>query len=202
MRLVGAAPFAGSKATLDRPPWKGADGGLRILLVLRFLHIMIIVWLQQLVVTLYSLALELEQWLLVPSSLSLPGTLAVAGAPRTIPYFIRLFQHYAVFHPIIPALCQLRERAYYARNYAGIIASSLLTIRIYVADQWVMSMFFIMTVHCEDSTYSTLRFIGIRYSDSLLRTTWVVSGARMLMYWAGSSQTTSLLEVRPKWGGM
>ena len=38
MRLVGAAPFTGSKATLDRPPWKGADGGLRILLVLRFLH--------------------------------------------------------------------------------------------------------------------------------------------------------------------
>ena len=76
--------------------------------------------------TLYSVALELEQWLLVSSSLSLPGTLAVAGAPRTIPYFIRLFPHYAIFHPIIPALCQLRERAYYARNYAGIIASSLI----------------------------------------------------------------------------
>ena len=91
--------------------------------VLRFLH-MIIVWLQQLIVTLYSAVLELEQWLMVSSSLSLPGTLAVAGV-YTIPYFIRLFPHYAVFHPIIPALCQLRGRAYYARNYAGIIAASL-----------------------------------------------------------------------------
>ena len=41
---------------------------------------------------------------------------------------VQLFPHYAVFHPIIPALCQLRERAYYARNCAGIIAASLITI--------------------------------------------------------------------------
>ena len=60
--------------------------------------------------TLYSAVLELEEWLLVSSSLSLPGTLAVAGVPCTIPS--RLFPHYAVFHPIIPSLCQLRERAY------------------------------------------------------------------------------------------
>ena len=35
---------------------------------------------------------------------------------RIMPYFI-------------PGLCQLRERAYYARNYAGIIAASLVTIQ-------------------------------------------------------------------------
>ena len=129
MRLVDAAPFAGSKVMLDWPPWKGADGGLHILLVLRFLHnyydCSMTATIGSDTIYIYSIALELEQWLLVSSSLSLPGTLAVAGAPRTIPYFIRLFPHYAVFHPIIPALCQLRERAYYARNYAGIIASSL-----------------------------------------------------------------------------
>ena len=30
------------EATLDRGPWKGTDGGLRILLVLRFLHMIIV----------------------------------------------------------------------------------------------------------------------------------------------------------------
>ena len=39
--------------------------------------------------------------------------------------------------------------------------------------------------------------IGSHDSDSLLGTTRVVSGARMLMYWAGSSQTASPKERRP-----
>ena len=128
MRLVGTVPFTGSKATLDRPPGKarmvvGITYTLCLALSAYYDYSMTATIIG--IVTLYSVALELEQWLLVSSSLSLPGTLAVTGAPRTIPYFIRLFPHYAVFHPIIPALCQLRERAYYARNYAGIIASSL-----------------------------------------------------------------------------
>ena len=40
--------------------------------------------------------------------------------------------------------------------------------------------------------------IGSHDSDSLLGTTRVVSRARMLMYWAGSSQTASPRERRPK----
>ena len=43
-----------------------------------------------------------------------------------MPYFYSRIMH-AVFHLIIPALCQLRERAYYAQNYAGMIAESLHT---------------------------------------------------------------------------
>ena len=39
--------------------------------------------------------------------------------------------------------------------------------------------------------------IGSHDSDSLLGTTRVVSGARMLMYWAGSSQMASPRERRP-----
>ena len=101
MRLVDVTPF-GSEATLDRAPWKGADGGLRIYsLSCAFCIIMIIVGLEQLVVTLYSAVLELEQWLLVSSSLSLPGTLhgcrwsAMYNTVPIMPYFIRLFPHYA-----------------------------------------------------------------------------------------------------------
>ena len=114
MRLVGATPF-GSKATLDRGPWKGADGGLRTLLVLCFLYKN-----YSLTATIGSDTIQCStragtMVILVSSSLSKPGTLAVAGAPRTIPYFrsdyshimpyfIRLFPHYAssVNVPIMP----------------------------------------------------------------------------------------------------
>ena len=102
MRLVGATPF-GSEATLDRGPWKGADGGLRILLVLRLLHNYH-----------YSMTATIDSDTIQRSAragtmvtdIFITLALPVAGAPRTILYFI---PHYAVFHPIIPALCQLRN---------------------------------------------------------------------------------------------
>ena len=124
MRLVGAAPFAGSKATLDRPPWKGADGGLRILLVLRFLH------------NYYDYGMTATIGSKTIQRSTRAGTM-VTGIFITLATWntgCRWSATYnTVFHPIIPALCcisipvlcQLRERAYYARNYAGIIASSL-----------------------------------------------------------------------------
>ena len=109
----------GSETTLDWAPWKGADGGLRIFLVLHSPHNYD-----------YSMTPTIGSDTIQRSARA--GTIVtglfitLAGAPCTIPYFIRLFLHYAVLHPIIPALCQLRERAYYAQNYAGIIAASLI----------------------------------------------------------------------------
>ena len=100
---------------------------------------MIIVWLQQLIVTPDSAVLELEQWILVSSSLSLPGTLAVAGAPRTIiPYFIP-----ALCRISIPALCRISSDyscimpapwtclLLSARNYAGASLHTTYTWRIH-----------------------------------------------------------------------
>ena len=119
MRLVGSTPF-GSEATLDRAPWKGADGGLRCLAFSAYD---------------YSMAATIDSDTIQRSARA--GTMVngifITLATRNTGCRWRIYNtvfhpiipHYAVFYPIIPALCQLRGRAYYAQNYAGIIAASL-----------------------------------------------------------------------------
>ena len=115
-------PFAGSEATLDRPPWKGADGGLRILLVMRFLHNYD-----------YSMTATISSDTIQRSArvgTMVTGLFITLATWNTAWLLLERHVQYRISIPAlcrisIPVLCQLRERAYYARNYAGIIAASL-----------------------------------------------------------------------------
>ena len=59
----------------------------------------------------------------------------------------------------------------------------------------LLLVFFICSI---SNIMFVITLIGSHDSDSQLGTTPVVSGGRMLMYWAGSSQTASTREARPK----
>ena len=120
MRLIGAAPFAGSKATLDRPPGKA-----RMVVGITYTPCLALSAYYD-----YSMTATIGSDTIQRSTRA--GTM-VTGIFITLATWNTGCRWSATYNTVFYSrimlyfirLCQLRERAYYARNYAGIIASSL-----------------------------------------------------------------------------